>query len=493
MIHGLPDATARTRAGTAQLTVLRSHWDVMRVGAGGELETPDGERLKSLESLYRKLDRRLFGRGRWAPAADQGTAEAVARADAGAGQLHLAWRRGALPAGGPDCLCVEYEGLALPELEKAVRLKLGQPGGMVRARVWLLQPARPARLLLEGRLRLDHRSLWRSVVVCAAKLGLLLRAADRRRNRAELAATATATDVLEPVSAARQIWRLARTSLEWKLYREQWQLEVAAAGVDLHRSNGAKTVMRPPDSAFWADPFLLRRGTKTWVLFEELPFATDRGHIASVEVDAAGRAVGKPQIVLQEPWHLSYPFVWHEDGRDYMIPEAGASRELTLYEFVGEDRPWQRVATLISGLRLADATVVRYRERLWMFATCADDDGFMDDCLHVYWADRITGPWHAHALNPVKIDASSSRPAGAMWVAGGVLHRVVQDCSSTYGGRVQCMRIVRLTPEEFEEEPLANWAPAKSESSEPWHTFNTIEDLTVIDRLVKLPRWRSRR
>ena len=35
--------------------------------------------------------------------------------------------------------------------------------------------------------------------------------------------------------------------------------------------------------------------------------------------------------------------------------------------------------------------------------------------LSIYWADRIRGPWRPHALNPVKLDARSSRPAGALF------------------------------------------------------------------------------
>lgn len=491
VVHGLPAAPALSRSGAAQVAALNLHWRVQCAPAAAGGDTEASERISPLERLYREFDRRLFGRGKWAQKSDAAHAEERGGDATGLTPWHLAWHRSIRVAGGYDRLCVEYEGLPMAELEQAVRLRLGQPGGMLRVRVFLLRASQPPRLLVEGCLRLDHRSLWRSIVACALKLPALLRGAGVRR---ELPARATrrheAPPPPAPLSALRQVWRLAYASVVWSLYREQWQLEVGNSRGDIRRPVSVSTVLRPPSSAFWADPFFLRRGARTWVVFEELPFDTNRGHIAAMEIDGSGHAIARPQVVLKEPWHLSYPFLWNEEGRDYMIPESGANRDLALYEFVGEGRQWRRRATLISGWRLADATVARHDGRLWMFATCGDDGAFMDDTLHVYWANRIEGPWHPHALNPVKVDASSSRPAGSMWVSDGFLHRVVQDCSSTYGGRVRCMRIVRLTPDEFEEEPVSGWSPPEFESSEPWHTFNSIGNLTVIDRLVRLPRWR---
>jgi len=491
-VLGLPALQSLDRAGLAQLTALKRHWRLVGAGdASASANVGAIERVSLFERFYRTVDRRLFGRGVWV-LAGPGADGLQNDGSAGPAPWCLAWRRNVPRQGHTDCLCVEYEGLPMEALEQAVRQRIGHPGGMVCARVWRLQAAQPPRLLITAWLRLDHRSLHRSVVLCAVKLPMLLNAAWTRRDRPMDAAPLLDAHAPAALSAGRQLWRLARTSLTWLLWREQWQIEVGRFDGDMPRPGETTAVMRPPSSAFWADPFLLRRGPRMWVLFEELPFRTQRGHISAVEIDGAGRMLSAPQVVLKEPWHLSYPFLWHEEGRVFMIPEGGRSRELSIYEAIGDGLQWERRATLISGCRLADATVARHEGRLWMFATCADDGvATMDDSLHIYFADRIEGPWVPHALNPVKIDARSSRPAGSMWVADGVLHRVVQDCSSTYGGRIQCMRVTRLTEDEFDEECVPGWAPTL-EHKNPWHTFNSMNNLTVTDRLVRLPRWRSR-
>ncbi|MFO1207024.1 MAG: hypothetical protein U1E63_15105 [Burkholderiales bacterium] len=442
------------------------------------------------ERLYRNLDRRLFGRGHWV------AREAVPVPEAAEpGALRLLWRRGAVGASHADCLCVEYEGMPMDRLEDAVRLRLGHPGATLCARVWLLRPSQPPLLAMQGWLRLDHRSLCRSVVLCAGKLPALLRAAQARVSRLPAVSTAwrEAGAVAPALDAGQQIARLVRAVWTWLRWREQWQIEVRSHGASGAMQHGTVVVVRPPPSAFWADPFLLRRGDRAWILFEGLDFKENRGHICAVEIGAAGAPIAAPQVVLREPWHLSYPFLWHEGDRLFMIPEAGECRELTLYEAVGDGLHWERRRVLISGVRLADATVVAHGGRLWMFATSADEGiAFMDDALHVYWAEHIEGPWHAHALNPVKIDARCARPAGSMWVEAGKVHRVAQDCSSTYGGSVRCMRVTCLTETEFEEEEVVGWSPRREASSDPWHTYNEIDGFTVTDRLVKIPRWRAR-
>ena len=90
-----------------------------------------------------------------------------------------------------------------------------------------------------------------------------------------------------------------------------------------------------------------------------------------------------------------------------------------------------------------------------MYIMQADDGASTDDTLHIYWTNQIEGPWHAHELNPVKIHASCSRPAGAMWVQDGCLHRVVQNCASAYGGSTVCKRVRVLI--EFEEDTVPGW------------------------------------
>jgi len=268
-------------------------------------------------------------------------------------------------------------------------------------------------------------------------------------------------------------------------------MELGVADEGRHRPLRLTKRLRSPDGMIWADPFILDIGDRRWLLYEELHFSNNRGYIAAMAMHGAEVREQDRKVVLAEPWHLSFPFVWREGEDVYLIPEANESRKLTAYKILDADLNLQPGDPLIAGVRLADANIIRHEGRLWLFASAADNGASLNDALHVYWAEKFEGPWHAHKLNPVKVDASSARPAGAMWVEDGHMHRVAQDCSSTYGGSVRCMRVTRLTEDDFEEVEVPGWSSAFDSGVGPWHTFNCAGELMVTDRLVATPRWWS--
>jgi hypothetical protein len=71
-----------------------------------------------------------------------------------------------------------------------------------------------------------------------------------------------------------------------------------------------------------------------------------------------------------------------------------------------------------------------------------------------------------------------------------MLYRVAQDCAAEYGRRIRCMRVTRLAEDQFEEAPVSDWPPGARDTKRPWHTFNRVDDLTVVDRLVRRFRYR---
>jgi hypothetical protein len=90
----------------------------------------------------------------------------------------------------------------------------------------------------------------------------------------------------------------------------------------------------------------------------------------------------------------------------------------------------------------------------------------------------------------VKHDLGSARPAGTPFWHQGALYRPAQDCRRTYGGAVVIHRVVRLTPEEFAEAPVARLDP---NPAWPWHdgvhTLSAAGDFTLLDakRITFLP------
>ena len=224
--------------------------------------------------------------------------------------------------------------------------------------------------------------------------------------------------------------------------------------------------------------FAARLGGGLLVAMEELPRSPRRGIISALTVGADG-AVSEPRPVITEAHHLSYPCLVERGGELFCIPEAAESGRVTAYAVGGAGGAWPEAGRLIEG-RLLDPTVFRHEGRWWMFACTRS--GPTEARLMAFHADDLFGPWTPHALNPLKSDIRSSRPAGPLFEHGGSLYRPAQDCSRTYGGSVRLMRVERLSPSEFREVEASHLHPGPSWAlPHGLHTVGCVGDVVVLD------------
>jgi hypothetical protein len=303
-----------------------------------------------------------------------------------------------------------------------------------------------------------------------------------------------------PVASVRELARLgarvARRTAEHVATVGQWSLAFRFTDdEDWHAPPEDFFRLTPPADRFWADPFPIQVNGRNYIFFEDLPFATGKGHIGVVEVDRDGRA-SDPVKVLERDYHLSYPFLLEEEGKLYMIPETGFNQTVEIYRCVDFPHRWEREKVLIDGLFCVDATVHRSGDRWWMFANVAAGEGSdVNDELHLFSAERLLGEWRPHRANPVKSDVRGSRPAGRLFWRGDRLYRPGQIGAPLYGSGVALNRVTRLGAEAYaeEEERRIVPRPARGERAKDAvlgiHTINRAADLSVTDAFVRRSRF----
>ena len=289
----------------------------------------------------------------------------------------------------------------------------------------------------------------------------------------------------------RILARVARRGVERAFNIEQWFLAYRFGGRVQANLEGFTRIL-PPKDRDWADPFVVEKSGRYYIFFEELIYAEGKAHIAMLELDRAGH-VSAPQRVLEADYHLSYPYVFEHDGQLWMLPESARNRRVELYRCVDFPLQWKREGVLLDEVRLVDATLHvekgGARSRWWMFANSAAGGSRMfDDELHLFYADRLTGEWRPHAKNPVKSDARSSRPAGALFSRNGVLYRPAQVCVPRYGAGLAIHRVLKLTPEEYAERQVERLLPGPECGLYGLHTMNRAGDLIVVDAFARRRR-----
>lgn len=214
---------------------------------------------------------------------------------------------------------------------------------------------------------------------------------------------------------------------------------------------------------FVADPFLVRTDPG-WLLFFELLNAwNNEGEIAMAE-SADGVRWRYRGVVLDEPFHLSFPGVFQWQDAWYMVPESYQAGAVRLYRAAAFPERWQFVTNLIEG-EYVDPILVRHAERWWMFSSRREND-----MLFLHTADDLTGPWRAHPRSPiVSGNRDIARPGGRMLIHDGRLYRFPQDCDPLYGNQVRAFEITTLTPTDYAERELPE-SPILTASGAGWNT-----------------------
>jgi hypothetical protein len=228
-----------------------------------------------------------------------------------------------------------------------------------------------------------------------------------------------------------------------------WQL-VPMAGV----RNPVVTAdhVRDVPARLVADPFMLPFEGRWYMFFEVFNRRTNRGEIG-LATSKDGARWRYARVVLAEPFHLSYPYVFEWAGERYMIPETGAAGAVRLYRARRFPEEWQLVGSLIQGERMVDASIVRVHDAWWMFVETSDPP--RHDTLRLFRADQLEGLWREHPSSPiVSGNPRLARPAGRVVVEGGRIVRFAQDCERDYGMAVRAFEIEELSVDRYAERPV---------------------------------------
>ncbi|WHZ21014.1 MAG: hypothetical protein OJF47_000126 [Nitrospira sp.] len=189
------------------------------------------------------------------------------------------------------------------------------------------------------------------------------------------------------------------------------------------------------------------------MFFEVYNYDADRGEIGWA-TSPEGVSWTYRQIVLREPFHLSYPYVFEWQNRYYMVPESHQTKQIRLYEATRFPTDWICTDVLLSGYQYNDSSPFRHGGYWWLFSET--NPALTHDTLRLYYAKNLRGPWLEHPCSPViQGNPHIARPAGRVVVMSDRVIRFAQDCFPTYGTSVRAFEIVDLTPTSYREHPLS--------------------------------------
>ena len=122
------------------------------------------------------------------------------------------------------------------------------------------------------------------------------------------------------------------------------------------------------DKNKWAaDPLLFSYNGCNYLFFELFDRHSNKGSIALSEIKDG--KINKPTIIINEKFHLSFPFVFEHNNSIYMIPETGEIQSLILYKAIDFPLVWKREKVLLNNIHSSDTIVFKSNDKLIVAAS----------------------------------------------------------------------------------------------------------------------------
>lgn len=227
------------------------------------------------------------------------------------------------------------------------------------------------------------------------------------------------------------------------------------------------------DTQFVADPFLFHEKDQ-WYMFLEVFDRTTGGDIG-LATSPDGLHWTYEQIVLDEPFHLSYPYVFKVGDTYYMIPETHQLSDVRIYKANRFPYEWTYVATILNRRKYVDPSIFYYQGRWWLFVGETEDT-----TLYLFSSTSLTGHWVEHPQSPViQNDSLNARPGGRAFVYNGdKVIRIAQsfgDVLRVRAYQVDVLNTKQYVEHEIAESPLMepgatplDWYAAGMHQFDPW-------------------------
>ncbi len=200
----------------------------------------------------------------------------------------------------------------------------------------------------------------------------------------------------------------------------------------------------PYSRDFWyADPLLFDFEGKTYLFTEAFDRKQFIGRIAVSDIDSNG-SISKPQVIIKEKYHLSFPYVFQWGDDIYMIPESCANLSINLYRCTDYPLKWELAAQFATSNEFVDAVVfVMSDEKICLLGSEVNPDNPLLVRYCKYYINKADAGFVCHKDDEFQTDwnhgdRNGGKPVGTN---DGLIVPTQESSSSDYGVRVNLRRV----------------------------------------------------
>lgn len=231
---------------------------------------------------------------------------------------------------------------------------------------------------------------------------------------------------------------------------------------------------------YWcADPFLAEAGEDAYVFFEAFDRLKRKGVIGYRKINSS--RVGKIKIVIEEPFHLSYPYIYEESGSWYIIPESRDARQIIRYRAKEFPDVWEVEKILADNMPVVDTTVLSGSGDSLQLVTYLFEWFNKGELLVL----QLKAGYQEIQYRFADLDGRK-RPAGKICRMGSSRYRPSQLCTSSYGEAIIFNKIVDSNGDGYKETEYKTISVSeisldRRAKISGVHTYNSSDNWEVID------------
>lgn len=250
-------------------------------------------------------------------------------------------------------------------------------------------------------------------------------------------------------------------------------------------------IIFPFSDRYWAaDPFVFEHDNTVYLFYEYFDTVLCKGTIAYSTLD--GNRASDPIVILNMPYHLSYPNVFTYNGNIYMIPETGEVNQVQLYVATQFPNQWRLERVLIDNIKACDTCVCQKNGGLYLMPSEMDKELSSEYWCYVrnklyFWDEKKEVLCIESNL---KEGDFGVRNGGNFCNLNGKSIRIGQDCTDGKYGKGLVfwemsaemrdeVMIKHILPENIEKHII--WHSKKHHPLKGIHTYNMSEHYEVID------------
>ncbi len=238
-----------------------------------------------------------------------------------------------------------------------------------------------------------------------------------------------------------------------------------------------------------ADTLLFEKSGVHYLFVEQYDKKKDKGAIGLYTIEKGGNPVSKG-VIIDNSYHMSYPFVFKHERDIYMIPESSANCSVDIY--IAEQFPdkWKLEKHLIEDDKFVDSTVWEQEGKYYVLTykkRINAKSGKTEWILVVFILNMAK--LSLQKISERTYSTNIGRPAGHLFRKDGVLIRPAQNCSKKYGESIILYEVDSLNTDgryiEHEIKRISLQQLNADKRIDRFHTYSKDSKYEVIDAYME--------